>query len=162
MADQMQWAMGSDSTDFNAYIESDEGNAIVRLERLMRPGLTGITVPNDAQWQGMIDLIAAAPEMLAVLKEVDRHFDHPGDLTYEGLQGLRRAVSVVLAKAEPPRKVKNTVHVTVQVVVETDTGEASEPGNVAMAAVDAVRDGEGDIIHHEIVTERTRGIPGRY
>jgi hypothetical protein len=41
--------------------------------------------------------------------------------------------------------------VTVEVEIETTHGEASKPGNVCMAAVEAVRDGEGTIVAHEIV-----------
>jgi hypothetical protein len=46
---------------------------------------------------------------------------------------------------------RTRVSVTVEVEVTTTAGEASEPGNVIMAAVEAVRDGEGTVVAHEIV-----------
>lgn len=53
--------------------------------------------------------------------------------------------------AEPPAAVRHRVNVTVEVTLDTTAGEASEPGNVIMAAVEAVRDGEGTVVAHEIV-----------
>lgn len=52
---------------------------------------------------------------------------------------------------QPPATVRHRVSVTVEVTLDTTPGEASEPGNVIMAAVEAVRDGEGVIVAHEIV-----------
>lgn len=54
-------------------------------------------------------------------------------------------------EAEPPALVRHTVNVTVEVTLDTTPGEASDPGNVIMAACEAVRDGEGTVVAHEIV-----------
>lgn len=93
-------------------------------------------------------VVAAAPEMLAACKAMVLAFDQ-GDAGDElhACKLLRAAI----AKAEPPRSVKHRVNVTVEVEVETDPGEASELGNVIMSAIEAVRDGEGTVVAHEIV-----------
>lgn len=155
-----QWVMGKGTGNQFAWLEDDEGRNVVCIERLAwLDELDGRTT--DEQWQAIIDGIAAAPEMIGLLKAV-RNGLAANRTGFGTLAALLPSINAVLAAVEPPRKVKNTVHVTVQVVIETDAGEASEPGSVVLAAVDAVRDGEGDIVHHEIVTERTRGLPGKY
>jgi hypothetical protein len=73
----------------------------------------------DEQWQAIIDLIDAAPALLAGLKELleyDENSTSVGDYGYEVMQRCKAAV----AKAEPKRKVK--VLVTVEVEVE-DKGQ---------------------------------------
>lgn len=102
----------------------------------------------DEQWQSIINTLAAAPEMLAALKNMVLAFDH-GDADSE-MDALRR-VKEAIAKAEPPRIMRHRVSVTVEVTLDATAGEASAPGNVIMAAVEAVRDGEGTIVAHEIV-----------
>lgn len=49
----------------------------------------------------------------------------------------------------PPRR--SRVVVAVEVEIDTTPGEASEPGNVIMAAEEAVRDGEGTVIGSRII-----------
>jgi hypothetical protein len=150
--------MGGVSSDGVAIRSEDR--SVVWVERIDGCG-DGTYRTTDEQWQSIVDCIAAAPEMLATLRDLSREIRAGSILDAGSIGDWGRYIDEVIAKAEPPRKVKHTVHVTVQVEVETTPCSASDPGNVCMAAVDAVRDGEGTVIHHEIVTERTRGVPGR-
>jgi hypothetical protein len=91
-------------------------------------------------------LIAAAPALLAGLKELleyDENSCSVGDYGYEVMQRCKAAV----AKAEPKRKVK--VQVTVE--VEVDAHRDALPGAVVKAAVDAVRGGDGKVTHHAVI-----------
>lgn len=145
-------------------IYNDAGYGIANIDRLGRIDADGDLVfvaphvefndephehaTNDEQWESIINTLAAAPEMLAALKNMVLAFDH-GDADSE-MDALRQ-VKEAIAKAEPPRTVRHRVSVTVEVTLDATAGEASAPGNVIMAAVEAVRDGEGTIVAHEIV-----------
>jgi hypothetical protein len=105
----------------------------------------------DEEWQSIPDCIAAAPEMLSLLKTIRDDLGCGEALSAAEADAMRNSIDAVLAKAEPPRMERHRVSVTVEVEIETTHGEASKPGNVCMAAVEAVRDGEGTIVAHEIV-----------
>jgi hypothetical protein len=114
--------MGADTTTLDAYIENDEGNAIVKVMRLTKPGLPSIRATTDEQWQSIVDCIAAAPEMVAVLNEVRyRVANHLPLGERPQWEALLTQIDNVLAKAEPPREVTRTVNVTVQVEVTADS-----------------------------------------
>lgn len=131
-------------TDF-PYVteENDDAREAVRLAGRLRDAAAGCD---------------ASPEMLAVLKSLRRALGRLEDwrsidateidsiIASDGL----RVIDAVLDKVEP-RAVRHRVNVTVEVTLDTTPGEASEPGNVIMAAVEAVRDGEGVVVAHEIV-----------
>jgi len=142
MAD-VKWSVSNDREDDEAYIENERGVECVQIRRTDRTALT------ESEFDVIVDLIAAAPEMLAVLKEVDRHFHSPSELTYEGLQGLRNAVTSALAKAEPVREVRRKVEVTVEVTLDVQAG--TDDATLAMIAVDAVRDGGGAVTAHKVI-----------
>jgi hypothetical protein len=105
----------------------------------------------DAEWRSLIKLLAAAPEMLTVLKSIRDDLGCGEGISAAEADVMLCSIGEVLSKVEPPRSVRHRVSVTVEVEVETDPGEASEPGNVIMSAVEAVRDGEGTVVAHEIV-----------
>ena len=63
----MRWKMGTDATKVDAYIENEDGNAVISLTRLTKPGCKSIRLPTDAEWQSIIDCIGAAPKMLDAL-----------------------------------------------------------------------------------------------
>jgi hypothetical protein len=102
----------------------------------------------DEQWRSLIHLLDAAPSLLLACKQMADAFDH-GDADSEA--AALRSIKAAIAKAEPPQLVRHTVSVTVEVEIDTTPGEASKPGNVIMEAVEAVRDGEGTVVRHEIV-----------
>lgn len=112
-----QWVMGSDVSNVDAYIENDEGNAIVTIKRLTNPGASFVRPATDEQWQSIVDVIAAAPEMVAVLKGAMLVEYTDRTEVHEFLD----KVKAVLAKAEPVRKTK--VKVTVEVEVHGDGGD---------------------------------------
>jgi len=136
MADQLKWHVSpSDKSEGGGMFWIEQDGTDAGLATLHVANAFGGTT--DEQWDGVVAHISAAPEMLTVLREVDRHFNSPHDLTYEGLQGLRNAVTAVLAKAEPPRKVKHKVTVEVEVEVETQQGVSDDA--VMGLASEAVR-----------------------
>jgi hypothetical protein len=152
MSESNQFAVG-EANDHRVYIENGSGYDVAVLDRLAigdtplhaNVAGTGVEVEQhattDAEWQSIIDLIAAAPEMLTVLKKSEYVcFD---DRT-EVLEYFR-SVQAVLAKAEPPRKQRVTV--TVEVEVE---GLGNDEWAVDKA-IDLVRTGNG------IVTGTTIG-----
>ena len=150
-----------------AGIYNDKGYGIANIDRLARidgEGDLGFVhdhiednehprahATTDEQWRSLISLIDAAPEMLSVLRNILADLGCGEGLSAAEADVMRGSILAVIAAAEPPRKVKHTVWVTVAVDVETTPGEASKPGNVSMAAIEAVRDGEGDIVRDEIV-----------
>jgi hypothetical protein len=150
-----------------AAIYNAEGYGIANIDRLARidgDGDLGFVHPQiecndrlrahattDAEWRSLIKLLAAAPEMLAVIKSIRDDLGCGEGVSAAEADVMRCSIAEVLAKVEPTRSQRHRVSVTVEVEVETDPGEASEPGNVIMSAVEAVRDGEGTVVAHEIV-----------
>ena len=145
------------------FIENADGYMLANLYRTAKRGdIGGVdrlvdedccldatpNVTTDEQWHGIVDLFSAAPEMLAVLKEVDHHFRCPNELTYDGLQGLLNAVASALAKAEPVRKVKKRMLVTVEVEVEAP----------ADTHLDAIKNHAFDSVYHTGGTVRGDGV----
>lgn len=150
MAD-MQWELRRVGDE--AYLESIDGFMLANLYRTASREGTKVTrlveadcsqfdaSPNattDEQWQSIVDCIAAAPEMLAACKEMVRAFEK-GDNVDE-LVALR-SIKDAIAKAEPPRKAKRRMLVTVEVEVE---GDADAPTDVFKShALDFVYTGGG-------------------
>ena len=124
MAGSNQWVMGT-VTKHSASIENDEGVHVAGVSRHFDPGRVNPDKPfrsTDEQWQSIVDCIAAAPEMVEVLKRVVA--DAWGDS--DRVEAMVNAVDAVLAKAEPPRTAKHTLWVTVKVEIEADTGTSDE------------------------------------
>jgi hypothetical protein len=137
MADQLNLSVPGKGNWLYALIENDRGYSVASLERRARmvegdgvnwinPDLHAIDARDhattDEQWQGIINLVAAAPEMLAVLKRA-------ADESWGDMATVERwlaDVRAVLAKAEPPRTAKHTLWVTVKVEIEADTGTSDE------------------------------------
>lgn len=156
MGKSNQWVMGSDGSDEHAWIEDANGEGIVRLERvnyglISSPGQASAT---DAQWQTIIDQIAVAPEMLAMLKDIRERCDNAnvtmGTHTLETfLRHTRNAIDDVLKKAEPPRVVTKTANVVMQVDVEAFS---DAPDDVVRAmAIAQVRKGEGFVTGGQVI-----------
>ena len=159
MSNSNQWVMGEGSDNQFAWLENDEGHNVVCIERLAgnvaeRVTFAGPSVTNfreseilkhattDSQWQAITDCIAAAPEMLAVLKRVVA--DAWGDS--DRVWAMVSAVEAVLAKAEPVRLVK--VRMTFEVdVVPSDT----EARTLARARDEIVVCGSGKCVTQQIV-----------
>jgi hypothetical protein len=119
MAGSNQWVMGSDVCNELAFIENDEGHAVVKLERINYglPSTPRCASATDEQWHAIVNDIAMAPEVLACLREVAFDLKHHREVTHR-TQGL---VMDTLRRAEPKRKVR--VRVTVEVEVE-DNGQS--------------------------------------
>jgi hypothetical protein len=141
MAESNQWVL-SGETKTISYIANAAGILVGQVRRLQKPkrlndGDPASHYATDAEWQSIIDLIAAAPEMLKVLKKAQYVcFD---DRT-EVLEYFR-SVQAVIAKAEPPSTVKHTVLVQVTVEVEADAG--THPEAIRNRAFDSVYTGGG-------------------
>jgi hypothetical protein len=151
-----------------AAIYNAEGYGIANIDRLARidgEGDLGFVhdqiecnddprahATTDAEWRSLIRLLNAAPEMLAVLKSIRDDLGCGEGVSAAEADVMRCSIVAVLAKVEvaPPCNVTRRVSVTVEVEVETAPGEASESGNVIMAAIEAVRDGEGTVVAHQI------------
>jgi hypothetical protein len=160
MPESNEWQVVVKKKADTAFIENEYGDvlAAVRRQRMTKTINDGDPVQYyacDWRWQSIVDLIAAAPEMLTVLREVDRHFHCPNELSYEGLQGLRNAVTAVLAKAEPPRKVTKRLLVTVEVEVEADSDATLDVFKTR--ALDSVYTGGGVCVSFKGKTVTTLG-----
>lgn len=121
MGSSNQWAMGNADGGY-AWLENDEGMHAACIER--SPHVDGKRLYNttDEQWQAIIDLTAAAPEMLVTLKNVLDQWNSLRYLDRVTLDGIRG----IIAKAEPPRKVKRTVAVTMELEVEVAAAATAE------------------------------------
>lgn len=88
----------------NMWLINKQGNNGARVERLYRnfpvdpDDLTGFT---DEEWQRVIDLIAAAPDLLEACKDA---LNWMGELADDdplsGVSGVKRMLSSAIAKAE--------------------------------------------------------------
>lgn len=129
MSESNQWVMGETDGRF-ARIENDQGTHVARIDRVALG-------TNDEQWQSIVDTIAAAPEMVAVLQSVRRElrlmivaiarYD-----VREQIDLLLSGIDAVLAKAEPVRTVKRRVNVTYELEIECSP-EATASGLMAIA-----------------------------
>jgi len=161
--------IASRSAEHGGYagVYNDAGYGIANIDRLARIDGVGdlgfvhnhiqdneeprAHATTDEQWRSLVRLLNAAPEMLAVLKSIRDDLGCGEGVSAAEADVMRNSILAVLAKAEPDNTVRHCVSVTVEVTLDTTPGEASEPGNVIMAAVEAVRDGEGTVVAHEIV-----------
>jgi|688.fasta_scaffold484681_3 hypothetical protein len=150
MAD-VKWSVSNDREDDEAYIENERGVECVQIQRTNGPALT------RGEFDVIVDLIAAAPEMLAALRDLRA--------TLEALTGWRELdgtqidqliasdglhyLDKVIAKAEPVREVRRKVEVTVEVTLDVQAG--TDDATLAMIAVDAVRDGGGAVTAHKVI-----------
>ena len=156
MADA-QWVMGEGTDNQFAWLENDEGRNVVCIERLagktadgrltfVGPAVHGDDAPDvattDEQWQSIVDVIAAAPEMVAVLKQVRSWVEAGLHNRIRPELDIKTVIDAVLAKAEPPRKVKKRMLVTVEVEVAADDG--ADETTLRAAANEAVVVHEGD------------------
>ena len=132
MAGSNQWVMGSDVCNELAFIENDEGHAVVKLERINYglPSTPRCASATDEQWHAIVNDIAMAPEVLAVLREVNYDLDNHSGYLRDSTQAL---IKETLRRAEPKRKVR--VRVTVEVEVESE-----KAGEELTTAVERVRD----------------------
>jgi hypothetical protein len=152
MADH-SWKIDGGTDEQFAWIESGEGHNIACVERVAgtnhdrsRVKFAGGSVTlmsereimqhatTDEQWQSMTDLIAAAPEMLALLTRMEFVlFDDKG----EREEWLRQA-RAALAKAEPKRTVRRRLNVVVAIEVEAPSD----------THLDAIKNHALESVHH--------------
>jgi|688.fasta_scaffold105663_4 hypothetical protein len=140
MAD-VNWSVSNDREDNEAYIENERGVECVQIQRTDRTALT------ESEFDVIVDLIAAAPEMVAVLNEVRyRLANHLPLGQRQKFEDVIANIDNVLAKAEPPRTVKQRV--IVEVEIEMDV----EPGCPTVTILDtascAVGCGGSDTVRH--------------
>jgi hypothetical protein len=156
--------IGGGTDEQFAWIENGKGHNVVCIERLAGKNADGglkFAGPSvhrhdalehattDEQWQGIVDLIAAAPEMLAVLKRARQHLSaHLPVGEWQTFEDVIANIDHVLAKAEPVREVRRTVVVEVEVTLDVEVGTDDE--SLAMIAVDTVRDGGGTVVKHVV------------
>jgi hypothetical protein len=135
--------MGGVSSDGVAIRSEDR--SVVWVERIDGCG-DGTYRTTDEQWQSIVDCIAAAPEMLATLRDLSREIRAGSILDAGSIGDWGRYIDEVIAKAEPPRKVKQRV--IVEVEIEMDV----EPGCPTVTILDtascAVGCGGNDTVRH--------------
>lgn len=119
------------------YVENEWGFMLANLYRTAKPGrrggverlveedcCTSDATPNvttDEQWRGITDLLTAAPEMLTLLRDLSREIRAGSILDAGNIEEWGREIDALIAKAEPPRKVKKRLLVSVEVEVEADS-----------------------------------------
>jgi len=161
MSNSNQWMIGGGTDDQFAWIENGNGHNVVCIERLAGKNADGglkFAGPSvhrhdalehattDTEWQGMIDLIAAAPEMLDLLRDLRREISDGSILDAGNIENYGREIEAVLAKADPNRLVK--VRVTFEVdVVPSDT----ELHTFARARDEVLVCGSGKCVEQKIV-----------
>jgi hypothetical protein len=114
MAD-MKWSVSNDREDNEAYIENERGVECVQIQRTDRTALT------ESEFDVLVDLIAAAPEMLTLLRDLSREIRAGSILDAGNIEEWGREIDALIAKAEPPRTVKKRLLVSVEVEVEADS-----------------------------------------
>jgi hypothetical protein len=148
MGKSSQWVMGSDVCEQKAWIENDEGQGVVKLER-MNYGLAstpGHASATDEQWQSIIDQIAAVPEMIAALRNVQHELTHDSEVHHS----TRCDIDSLLKRVDPPCPVTRTVNVTMQVDVRVFS-DAPEDVVRAMALAQ-VRKGDGFVTGGKVIS----------
>jgi hypothetical protein len=136
-----------------AGIYNADGYGVASIDRLGRridgevgfvhAGVEGNDEPDlhattDDEWLEILDVIAAAPQMLAACKQMARAYGcgNAAD-EIDGLRALREAI----AQAEANRRAKRTVEMKVMVEVEVAPGE-----NAEHAAIARLRDGAPHLV----------------
>jgi ADP-dependent phosphofructokinase/glucokinase len=147
MGNSNQWVMGNDSDEDAVFLENERGIEVVTVGRLHcldcdHNPIEDEYLTTDEQWQSIVDCIAAAPEMVAVLKGamLVEYTDRTEVREY-----LDR-VKAVLAKAEPVRKVKVRVTFEVDVMPGRDDHQT-----FARARDEIVVCGEGKCVDEKFV-----------
>lgn len=153
MSSSNQWVVGEHDCQ-RANINNDQGNVVAYVMR--RSAGWGGT---DEQWRAIIDMIAAAPEMAATLRNLRVHItllrkvsDNGGVISDEDHRIMLDSIDEALRKAEPPQKQR--VLVTVGIDVEVGCEDAPAIGDtkaITDLALLMMRDGVGDIIKSEFV-----------
>jgi hypothetical protein len=113
----------------------DNGKAVVRAEA------------ERSGHAALLEMIAASPALLAAAKNMVLAFDY-GD-SYSEMDALRQ-IKEAIAKAEPPRVIRRRVRVAVEVCVDVDVDATDEAAQ--RLAVGLVRDGEGQVVSHDLVS----------
>ena len=153
MADQLKWHVSpSDKSEGGGMFWIEQDGTDAGLATLHVANAFGGTT--DEQWDGVVAHISAAPEMLTLLRDLRREISDGSILDAGNIENYGREIDAVLAKAEPPRKVKHTVWVTVKVEVEADVGTSDE--EIRTRASDSVYTGSGPG-----VTIKERQVAGR-
>ena len=148
MAGSNQWVMGEGTDERFAWLENDEAGNVACIERLKGdPDIAAILegeggnpyLTTDEQWQAITDGIAAAPEMLALLTDVRYGLAYTLPLGERAkFEDVIANIDAVLAKAEPPRKVKRKVRVQVDVEVDVPRGTAFDCDLITRIVKDSV------------------------
>jgi hypothetical protein len=125
----------TDSDWENAWIDNGKGVNVCMVKRSRGVLDTVEFLSTLDQWQAIVDLIEAAPQMLTVLQEVDRYLDDPHKYTSEGTLGIVNAVRDIVAQVAPKK-------VTVQVTVEVEVPAGSEY-EMKANAINCVTSGKG-------------------
>jgi hypothetical protein len=149
MSKSNQWVMGETDQRF-AWLEDDTGMNVACMERLPnRYGPRGVMPYNttDEHWQAIIDVIAAAPEMLSVLKRAESLVW--GNM-YE-VEEFLKLVRAAVAKAEPPRVVPVKRKVTITTEVEIEVFSDAPDDMVMKLAEGAVRSGIGNVTCKRVI-----------
>lgn len=160
MADQLKFSCRRFEDEM--FVESEDGYMLANLYRSASRSTTGQVVrlvkedcseyeagPNvttEGQWQGIVNLFSAAPEMLATLQDLRREIRAGSILDAGNIEEWGRCIDEVLAKAEPPRKVK--VRLTFEVEVEKQEHDYL---TIARARNEVLVCGNGRNLNEEIV-----------
>jgi hypothetical protein len=150
MGTSNQWVMG-EANERIGFIENDKGDTIARVDRSARRGEDGLVqwhdrdtpfpqdqATTDEQWQAIIDQIAAAPEMLSVLKAVRNDLKRGGYSKGSVVEVIVEEIERAIAKAEPTRVERRKVRVEVDIEVDVPVGTALDCDFMALRVQDSV------------------------
>jgi hypothetical protein len=145
MSERIKWTMGDWCID-TASIKGTHGETVAYIERQSSGNVPSGYTASDEQWQSIIDQIAAVPEMIAALRNVQHELKHDGEV----LHVTRCDIDSLLKRVDPPCPVTRTVNVTMQVDVRVFS-DAPEDVVRAMALAQ-VRKGDGFVTGGKVIS----------
>jgi hypothetical protein len=147
MGKSEQWVMGT-SDDKRAFLENDEGQPVVQLSRVQARTMGDAIryCTSDTHWQSIIDQIAAVPEMIAALRNVQHELTHDSEVHHS----TRCDIDSLLKRVDPPCLVTRTVNVTMQVEVRVFSDAPDDA--VRAIAVGQVRKGDGFVSGGKVIS----------
>ena len=103
MSETTSWKVHQSSSSRRAYIEIGGGN-VATVERMV--WADDECRSNDQEWQSIVNLISAAPDLLDAIKELVHYDEGSSEQGSYGIEVLERCKDAI-AKAEGKARVSN-------------------------------------------------------
>lgn len=87
----------TEATEWAAFVSDPLGFDVAFIQRLPSHGYESQVPLTDDEWQGMVDVYAAAPELLAALKELVHYDEGSSEQGSYGYEVLRRCKAAIAA-----------------------------------------------------------------